>query len=380
MALIENLYTGDGSTVLFSFTFPYLETSDINASIDGVDTTEYTLVNATTVQFNTAPAASSAVRIYRTTDVTEVAATFFPGSAIRAQDLNTNFEQQLYVVQEGSFNSGTAQTDAANAVTTANAAEAKADTALADAAAAQSAATQAQTDAILLQLALHHLHRLLLPRLGTDASAAAASAAQASTDAANAVTTADTAQTTADAALPKAGGTMTGSIAFASGQPGLGIKVSDSPPSPAVSGDSWWDSGTGQLYVYYQDADSAQWVAATPETVAPGDGAYIYPGGQVRTISDRLQDQVSVKDFGAVGDGVTDDTAAIQAALDNGGKVYLISNATHKVSAALDIDLSKTSLFGTGSVIDGSTSSTGVLNAFSTTSYADRIEKTGLTG
>ena len=44
-------------------------------------------------------------------------------------------------------------------------------------------------------------------------------------------------------------------------------------------------------------------------------GGFIQAGGGVqRSVESKLQDVVSVKDFGAVGDGVADDTAAINAA------------------------------------------------------------------
>jgi hypothetical protein len=100
MAITQNTYTGDGSTVLFSFTFPYIEESDIKITLDGTSTTAYTLANATTVQFNTAPANGVEIRIYRDTDIDTLSATFFPGSAIKAEDLNSNYTQNNYAVQE----------------------------------------------------------------------------------------------------------------------------------------------------------------------------------------------------------------------------------------------------------------------------------------
>lgn len=100
MAVTQNTYTGNGSQTNYSFTFPYLNTSDILVSVSGVNTTAYTLANATTVAFNTAPANGAAIRIYRKTSDASLAATFYPGSAIRSQDLNNNLTQNLYVIQE----------------------------------------------------------------------------------------------------------------------------------------------------------------------------------------------------------------------------------------------------------------------------------------
>lgn len=100
MAVTENNYVGDNSTVLYSFTFPYIEETDIKITLDEVATTEYTLANATQVQFNSPPGSGVKIRIYRDTDIDELKAEFFPGSAIRAQDLNVDFRQNNYAVQE----------------------------------------------------------------------------------------------------------------------------------------------------------------------------------------------------------------------------------------------------------------------------------------
>ena len=100
MAVTQNNYTGDGSTVLFSFTFPYLTTTDVKVKLDGVNTTAYSLANATTVQLNSAPANGVKIIIFRNTDNDNKKATFYPGSAIKAEDLNNNIDQILYVAQE----------------------------------------------------------------------------------------------------------------------------------------------------------------------------------------------------------------------------------------------------------------------------------------
>lgn len=67
--------------------------------------------------------------------------------------------------------------------------------------------------------------------------------------------------------------------------------------------------------------------------------------GQLRSVADRLREVVSVKDFGAVGDGVTDDTAAIQKALDIGGRVFF-PKGIYGISAPLSITQANTEIEG----------------------------------
>jgi len=99
-AVTQNEYTGNGSTTNYSFTFPYLKASDIKVSLDAVATTAFTLANATTIQFNTAPNNGVKIKIFRETSIDNLTATFYAGSAIKSEDLNDNFTQNLYVTQE----------------------------------------------------------------------------------------------------------------------------------------------------------------------------------------------------------------------------------------------------------------------------------------
>ena len=113
MAVTEQAYTGNGSTTNYSFTFPYLKSTDIQVQLNASVTTNWSLANATTIQFTApsggatttqetggAPKSGVAIKILRDTNVDNLTATFYAGSSIKSEDLNDNFTQNLYVTQE----------------------------------------------------------------------------------------------------------------------------------------------------------------------------------------------------------------------------------------------------------------------------------------
>lgn len=77
------------------------------------------------------------------------------------------------------------------------------------------------------------------------------------------------------------------------------------------------------------------------------------PVGAVnRPINLKLEEAISVKDFGAVGDGVTDDTVAIQNCLNSftqatGGGTVLFPPGTYIISASLIVDVHGMTIVGT---------------------------------
>ena len=230
MAIVQNTYTGNGSTTIYSLSFSYLDEADVKVTLNGVATTSFVFVNASTIQFLSAPANGVAIIIYRETNNDASEATFFAGSAIKAADLNNNFTQLLYVAQEvfartlstlggtlsGILNMGgyritnlgtpSAGTDASTkdyvdsnvgAVSaSAIAAAASAASASASAASATSSASSASTSASNASTSASNAASSAAAALASQ-SAAASSASSASTSASNAATSASNASTSA---------------------------------------------------------------------------------------------------------------------------------------------------------------------------------------
>ena len=136
---VETIKPGNGTKTLFSFDFPYLFKSEIEVSFWNTTTKEWDVIlndglleddsywmggstaypwevtdaNPTAVQFTVEPPPDKQaqvpgpneekvdnVRIRRNTSIADIRALFNPGSAIRSDDLNKNFEQLRYAIQE----------------------------------------------------------------------------------------------------------------------------------------------------------------------------------------------------------------------------------------------------------------------------------------
>ncbi len=95
-------YTGNGNTLSYSITFPFINTSDVKVSVAGTTQTspsEYT-ITGTTVTMASAPANAAEVKIWRSTDISRLTHLYSAGSSITADSLNDNLRQLLYAIEE----------------------------------------------------------------------------------------------------------------------------------------------------------------------------------------------------------------------------------------------------------------------------------------
>ena len=97
-------YQGNRSQRDYTFEFEYYETSEIHVSVYNSDSMEWEgldawrLINPTTVRLDNPT--EERIRIYRCTDLHPMRAVFQPGTAIKAKDLNNNFDQVRNAIEE----------------------------------------------------------------------------------------------------------------------------------------------------------------------------------------------------------------------------------------------------------------------------------------
>ncbi len=135
-------------------------------------------------------------------------------------------------------------------------------------------------------------------------------------------------------------------IAYTGSGSGGGITVvtDDNPPSNPSDGDLWWDSNSGRLNVYYQDADSSQWVDASGRGVNNPDRPFTNISTDVST-SHTLQasDMWNVVRITSPGGGVNLSLTIpdLSSSLSFGDEVRILNGANESIN----VNASATTLY-----------------------------------
>lgn len=149
MAYSYAVTVASGSTSHVTVPFKYIKQADVHVYIDGVEVAQDTLswIDSATIDLPSTPASGKAVKVQRTTEVTDLITKLASATVLDYRDWNNGMLQLLYVCQEAFDASDDANTAIQNVIDFINTAMAAVQEASDAAAASAAAASQDADDA-----------------------------------------------------------------------------------------------------------------------------------------------------------------------------------------------------------------------------------------
>lgn len=296
-------HVGNGVTTSFPYGFKLLDAADITVSVDGVPKVlgiDYTVSGVGveaggSIAFIAAPAALTAIALVREVTINRVIDYQYQGD-FEAVTVNNDFDRIVMMLQD----SGLALTNTLRLP------------------------PGDPADGVLPGVAARALKGLAFDADGNPFLTSASGDANALA-----------AQLASDSAATVGGGLVgfDAGNAYTPGTIGKGVQDAVSAAGTAQTAAAAANTNVNTFKVDVAD------VANTAKGTSLMGYKLAVTGSAGRTLADKLKEFVSIKDFGAVGNGVADDTAVIQAAINNlaalGPVTLFFPKGTYKISTAI---------------------------------------------